>query len=266
MLLVFLTILTFILVGKAGENTEDFFKKYKVIFLPEEHTSKEDHRFQLDFIRYLALKDHRLIIAMEMFQQPFQEALDQYIACQIEEEEMLQRTEYYRRWGYDPTLYRDIWRFAKEKGIRIVAINLPSELVQRIGKEGLERVRDDLLPFPPIQQTERELKKLRQVLENHPRVEERRFFDVQNAWDNGMALAIARLSDHYPDHTIVVLIGRGHAEDYDSGVPRRLKLLRPHLTMKILKREDFQRDLLFSIDFSKERSSASSIREPNCKP
>lgn len=64
----------------------------------------------------------------------------------------------------------------------------------------------------------------------------------------------------------MVLIGKGHAEDYESGVPRRLKLLRPHLRMKIFRREDLQRDFLFSIDFSKERSSASSISEPNCRP
>lgn len=60
-------------VAKATENLED----YRIIFLPEDHTSVEDHKFQLDFIRYLALKNRKLIIAMEMFQQPFQKVLDQ---------------------------------------------------------------------------------------------------------------------------------------------------------------------------------------------
>ncbi|MEJ5338311.1 MAG: ChaN family lipoprotein [Aquificaceae bacterium] len=253
-------------ITKAEESMENFPGKYQVIFLPEEHTSREDHIFQLDIIRLLSSKNYRLIIAMEMFQQPFQDALDQYVSCQIDEEEMLRRTDYRRRWGFDPDLYRSIWKFAKEKGIRIVAINISSELLQRVRREGLESLRDDSLPFPLIPQTEREIQRLREVLTGHPRVEERRFFDVQNAWDNGMALAIARLLERYPDHRIVVLVGREHAQSYESGIPRRLQVLRPGVRMKILKREEFQRDFLFSTDFSRESSSANSIREPNCRP
>ena len=97
-----------------------------------------------------------------------------------------------------------------------------------------------------------------------PKVEEKRFFDIQNAWDNGMALAIARLLEEYPKHKVVVLVGKGHAEEYDSGIPRRLKILKPGINIKILKRS--QRDFLFSMDFSKDSSSANSIKDPNCKP
>ncbi|MCS6998947.1 MAG: ChaN family lipoprotein [Aquificaceae bacterium] len=262
----FLMLLFVISVTSAEGVSKSVFEKHQVIFLPEEHTSKEDHEFQLRFIRFLHSKGQRLFIAMEMFQQPFQPILEDYVACRIEEEEMLKRTEYARRWGFDPALYRDIWRFAKEKGIRIVAINLPSELVQRIRREGLERVRDDSLPDPIIPQTEKERQELKKVLAFHPKVEEKRFFDVQNAWDNGMALAIARLSERHPDHIIVVLVGRGHAEDYESGIPRKLKILKPDISIKILKRENLQRDFLFSIDFSSESSSANSTMEPNCRP
>ncbi len=252
-------------VAMAREISINSLDKYQVIFLPEEHTSKEDHKFQLDVIKFLYSKGHKILIAMEMFQQPFQWALDKYINCQIEEEEMLSKTEYKKRWGHDPALYRDIWTFAKEKGISIRAINIPSELVKRIREEGLEKVRDERLPYPIIEHTEGEKKALREFLSKHPRVEEKRFFDVQNAWDNGMALAIARLLEDFPDYKILVLVGRGHAQNLESGIPRRLSLLKPNISMVILKRED-HRDFLFSMDFSKESSSANSIREPNCKP
>lgn len=95
-------------VSIAEELKTNSWDKYQVIFLPEEHTSKEDHKFQLEVIRFFHSKGHKILIAMEMFQQPFQSVLDQYISCQIEEEEMLKRTEYKKRWGYDPALYRDI--------------------------------------------------------------------------------------------------------------------------------------------------------------
>ncbi len=261
-ILTILILISYLKIPLASINLD----QYHVIFVPEEHTSAEDHSFQLSVIEHLHRKGYRLIIAMEMFQQPFQTFLDQYIDCQIDEREMLIKTEYEKRWGFDPALYRDIWRFAKEKGIKIAAINLPSELIRKIRTEGLERVRDDLLPAPIIEQTDYERKRLREVLKNHPKVDERSFFDVQNAWDNGMALAIARLLERYPSHKIIVLVGRGHAYDYDSGIPRRLKIMRSDVRMKILRREDYSNGLLFSIDFSRDSSSASSIKDPNCNP
>ncbi|MFN4318993.1 MAG: ChaN family lipoprotein [Aquificaceae bacterium] len=262
---IILFIITMFLAAKSAEASKDILDKYHVIFIPEEHTNEEDHRFQLEVIKYLHLSGYKILIAMEMFQQPFQVFLDQYISCQIDEGEMLKKTEYAKRWGFDPALYRDIWMFAKERAIRIVAINIPSELVQRIRRDGLERVRgDESLPHPIIDLSEKERQSLRDVLASHPKVEEKRFFDIQKAWDNGMALAIARLLEEYPEYKVVVLVGKGHADEYDIGIPRRLKTLKPEVNIKILKRD--QRDFLFSIDFSKDSSSANSIKEPNCKP
>ncbi|MCS7170950.1 MAG: ChaN family lipoprotein [Aquificaceae bacterium] len=240
--------------------------RYQVIFLPEEHTSKEDHDFQLSIIKLLFSRGYKFLIAMEMFQQPFQQALDEYIACKIDEEEMLKRTQYSKRWSFDPSFYRDIWMYAKDKGIRLKAINISSELVHAIRSKGLDRVGDDSLPHPIIPNSEKEMQELKKTLASHPKVDKRRFFDVQNAWDNGMALAISRLMDKYAGYKVVVLVGRGHAIDYDMGIPRRLKILKPEVRIKILKREDFQRDLLFSIDFSNDSSSATSMSEPNCRP
>ncbi len=218
---------------------EDLIKrieKVQVIFLPETHTGKEDHQFQLSVIKLMYDKNMKFVIAMEMFQQSFQKFLDEYVECSITEEEMLEKTEYKKRWGYDPALYRDIWRFAKERGIRLVAINLPTELLQRIRKEGLERVKDPLLPEPVVDMTEEERRSLTKIFESHPKVQERVFFDVQKAWDNGMALALARTLERYPDHKVVVLVGRGHAESLDRGIPRRLSLLKPGVRMTILER------------------------------
>ncbi|MFN3946810.1 MAG: ChaN family lipoprotein [Aquificaceae bacterium] len=263
---IILLILIILSTVKSQEGQKIFIDEYHVIFLPEEHTSKEDHSFQLEIIKLLSSKGYKFVIAMEMFQQPFQTFLDQYINCQIDEDEMLRKTEYHKRWGFDPSLYRDLWRFAKEKGIRIIAINIPSELVQRIRREGLDGLKDVSLPDPLIPHTEREKERLREFLKNHPKVDENSFFNIQKAWDNGMAFAIANFLERYPDYKVVALVGRGHAQDYDSGIPRILSLLRPGVRMVIFRREDYSRGFLFSMDFSKDSSSANSIREPNCKP
>ncbi|ADC90116.1 protein of unknown function DUF399 [Thermocrinis albus DSM 14484] len=236
----------------------------RVIYIPEEHTSKEDHAFQLEVIRKIWESGEKLVIAMEMFQQPFQTFLDQYISCDISEEEMLQKTQYRKRWGYDPSFYAPIWRYAKEKGIKIYAINIPTELVKKVREEGLEKVRDPALPYPPMEPTQQEKDLLLGVLKEHPKVDVHSFLDVQTAWDSGMALAIARILEKEKDSRVVVLVGGMHAPSLEEGVPRRVALLVPGVKQKILRRENYQR--LFSMDLSKDRSSANSMRDPNCRP
>jgi uncharacterized iron-regulated protein len=198
----------------------------EVIYLPETHDNLKDHKLQEEVIKRLHQEGYRFVLAMEMFQQPFQKHLDDYIACKISEEEMLERTEYRKRWGFPTEYYSPLWRFAKEKGIRIYALNIPNELIRRISADGLENVKDDLLPSKVYEHTPQEKERLRDVLRGHPRIDEKRFFDVQSAWDNGMALRIVRILSEEKSAKVVVILGRGHAPDSNSGVPRIVQLLR----------------------------------------
>ncbi|HID66296.1 MAG TPA: hypothetical protein EYP32_05650 [Aquificaceae bacterium] len=55
------------------EGLIDKLLKYRVIYLGEVHDKKEIHELQLKIIKALYQRDKRLVITMEMFQQPFQE-------------------------------------------------------------------------------------------------------------------------------------------------------------------------------------------------
>jgi uncharacterized iron-regulated protein len=61
-------------------------REAEVIYLPETHDNPEDHKFQEEFIKRLYQEGYRFVLAMEMFQQPFQKHLDDYIACKISED------------------------------------------------------------------------------------------------------------------------------------------------------------------------------------
>ena len=61
---------------------------------------------------------------MEMFQQPFQRYLDEYVAGSIDEQTMLRATEYYRRWRMDFRHYAPILRYAREHGLPVIALNV----------------------------------------------------------------------------------------------------------------------------------------------
>jgi len=89
-----------------------------VVYLGEYHTLKAHHDMQLQIIRQLHARGRLDGIGMEMFQRPYQEHLDDYIAHRIDEATMLERTEWKKRWGYDFALYKPILDYAYEHPIR----------------------------------------------------------------------------------------------------------------------------------------------------
>jgi len=237
---------------------------YQVIYLGETHDNKEIHELQLRIIEELYKRDKNLLIAMEAFQQPFQEALDLYVSGEISEEEMLQRTEYKKRWGFDPELYSPIWRFAAKNGIKVIALNIPEELRKEVREKGIKNVKSPLLPPKVIYPPEEYERFLRKSLREHEKnIDWKAFLEVQSAWDNGMAYKILKTLLLYPEHRVVVIVGKGHLYR-GYGIPYVLKSLHPQVKQAILYPDEEERFyFLFSKDFSKEYSSKNSTKLPN---
>lgn len=201
--------------------------RYRVVFVGEHHDRWDNHLNQLEIIRGLHERDPKIAIAMEFFQQPFQGALDEYVAGRIDEREMLRRTEYYERWGFDYRLYQPILRFAREHGLPLVALNLPKEITRKVGKEGLASLSEEeraQIPREMDRGNEAYVERLRRIYSLHRGQgpgDFERFLDVQLLWDEGMADRAARYLREHPDHRLVVLAGSGHLM-YGAGIPKRL--------------------------------------------
>jgi uncharacterized iron-regulated protein len=188
------------------------FKSYNIIIVGENHTDELDHKKQLEVIKNYYKYDKKIIIAMEMFQQPFQEYLDKYIQGEIDLNQLIEKTEYKKRWGFDINLYKDILEFARENKIKIVALNIPSELLSEIRKKGLENIDSAYLPKPIPKHTPEEIKFIDEAMKEHKNIKNKQaFYDIQLAWDYGMAYKIYDTYKKYPDYKIIVLIGKGHA-------------------------------------------------------
>jgi hypothetical protein len=143
----------------------------RVIFVGESHDRYEDHLNQLAVIRGLHERDVDLAIGMEMFQQPFQPALDAYIAGEISEVEMLRRTDYFERWRFDYRLYRPILRYAREHGIPVIALNLDGEITAKVGKAGLEGLDEGQRAQVPMDMDSEDpayRERIKQVFDRHP--------------------------------------------------------------------------------------------------
>ena len=209
------------------EHLLDTSAQRRVVFVGEHHDRYADHLNQLRVIEGLHRRGSQLAIGMEFFQQPYQAALNAYIAGEIDEAQMLRQTQYFDRWRFDYRLYRPILRFAREHRIPVIALNLESELTRRVaelGAEGLTPAERARLPAAIDRTDPAYAARIKAVFDQHPMPDQRsfeRFVEVQLLWDEGMAERAARYLTENPGKTLVVLAGAGHIE-YGQGIPKRL--------------------------------------------
>ena len=208
-------------------------KKAKVVYLGETHDSSQDHQNQLKILKELYKNNPKIAIGMEMFQRPFQEIINQYIAGKITEAELVEKTEYKNRWGFDWELYAPILRFAKENKISVLALNTPSEISRKVAKGGIENLSDEEKKLiPSITEIKLDNIPYRQMVlkafEQHQSAghgnsnSANRFFLAQVLWDETMADGIAKFVKTNPDYQVVVLAGQGHVV-YGYGIPSRVE-------------------------------------------
>ncbi len=214
-----------------------------IIYAGEFHDRFENHRVQLQLIKGLYRENKSLAIGMEMFQQPFQKVLDDYIAGTIDEKTFLKKSEYYKRWAFDYNLYREILLFAREKKIPVVALNIRKEIVTKVSKRGLLA-----LSAEDLQEVPRDMdlsdaayrERLRESYAAHANPEGKNFdffYQSQVLWDESMAHNLNEFMTKNPGHQVVVLAGGGHMA-FGSGIPKRAYRLNRREYAVILNSDD----------------------------
>lgn len=199
----------------------------QAVFVGEQHDQYAHHLVQLTIVRELHKRHPDLVIGMEFFQKPYQEHLDDFVEKRIDEPTMLSRTEYFRRWQYDYRLYRPILQYARQAGVRILALNVPAELTERVadvGLDGLSEAEKAAVPADMDQSNEIYRERLRRIFQHHPEPEKRNFdhfVQAQLLWDEGMAETAAAYFRDNPEGHMVILAGSGHIANRD-GIPDRL--------------------------------------------
>lgn len=200
--------------------------RQRVVFVGERHDRLEHHLNQLEIVRQLHALDPDLAIGMEMFQAPYQSHLDAFVDGRLDENDLLRRTEYFDRWGFDYRLYRPILEFARENRIPVVALNAPRELVRAVsehGYAGLSEADRSRLPDTIDRSDEAYRERLRAVWAQHQGSGDfERFEEVQLLWDEFMAERAAEYLKEHPGRRLVILAGNGHLA-YGAGIPARVQ-------------------------------------------
>jgi aminopeptidase N len=198
----------------------------KIVYLGEYHDRFSHHNIQLQVIQGLHKKDPKLSIGMEMFQRPFQPTLDNYVTGAMDERDFLNRSEYYKRWGFDYNLYKPILDFARRERIPVVALNMRKEIIEKVAKEGMDALTDEErkeLPNETDFSDEDYRHRIRQSFDQHKGKEEKdfdHFLQAQVLWDETMAESINAYIQKNPDRRMAVIAGGGHLV-FGNGIPKR---------------------------------------------
>jgi aminopeptidase N len=200
----------------------------RIIYVGEIHDQFAHHMNQLKVIKKIHEAGYKVAVGMEMFQKPFQQVVDDYLAGRIDEPSFLKKTEYFSRWGYDYNLYKPIVDYLKQQGIPLVALNIDGDLTRKVAREGMYDLSDKQkkrLPSDMNFSNETYRKNLNQVFVGHHKQKDLKdfnyFLQAQMVWDEGMAESAYQFLVSHPAHKMVILAGNGHVR-HKYGIPDRL--------------------------------------------
>jgi uncharacterized iron-regulated protein len=228
-----------------------------VVCLGEQHDNIAHHSLQFKLVKSLleqaATTKQPIAIGFEMFTVGDQPLLDAYAQGTLSEAELLTRTNYAVRWGYDFEFYRSVMEWGRGYGAKLLALNAPKEWTRAVvagGAAGLQTVQADLSPKDLVLNDPQHQHFFEQAMAGHAHVhghgvstgnlEQDPMYTAQVVWDETMARSAARwLAATGPDGRVLVLAGAGHC--HRSAILRRMERRLPGartLGVRLLTRSD----------------------------
>ena len=105
-----------------------------LVMIGEVHDQTAHHDLQLEVIRQLKARKLPLAVGVEVMQSDNQKELDAFLAGTMSEADF--QPVFARNWSYDWRLYRDIFLFARDNKIPMIALNVPKELAIKVSRQG----------------------------------------------------------------------------------------------------------------------------------
>jgi uncharacterized iron-regulated protein len=227
--------------GHTGQTVEweallEALAEADVVFLGEQHTDETSHRVQLAiYEELLARRQQRVVLALEMFQRDTQDALNAYLAGEIDEQTWLGQA---RPWTNYATAYRPLVETARRAGVPVMAANFPRPMLMRIAREGVEVLQDltdeqrQHVPDRLLPQRDAYWRRVDNAMRGHAGAMRSgdRLHSTQSLWDNSMADTAARALDQHPDHRVLFINGDYHSA-YGDGAVHLLRQRKPQIAI-----------------------------------
>jgi len=204
----------------------EYLCRYRIIYVGETHDSLDDHGVQSTVFKGLHERSpENLALGLEMLPRDAQADLDAYIRGEMDQEGF--RRLWTLHWGHTFPYYKEILGYAREHGIKVLALNTEDDLKKAVREKPVEEIEADLadrLPEMDLNDPHHRAV-IEAIFEAHhmgPRDTEA-FYRVQVLWDEAMAQTAAEYleSPEGQGKQLVVFAG-GHHVRYGYGIPRRL--------------------------------------------
>ncbi len=204
----------------------EYLCRYRVIYIGETHDSLDDHAVQSTLFQGLHERSpENLALGLEMLPRNAQADLDAYIRGEMDQEGF--RRLWTLHWGHTFPYYEEILGYAREHGIKVLALNTDKALKKAVREKPVEEIESDRADrLPELDRNDPHHRAaIEAIFEAHhmgPRDTEA-FYRVQVLWDEAMAQTAAEYleSPEGQGKQLVVFAG-GHHVRYGYGIPRRL--------------------------------------------
>lgn len=195
----------------------------RIVYVGERHSNEAHHDVQLRILKAFYEKDPALLVGMEMFVSSDQHALDQWSAGRLDEETFLKEVGWEEKWKFDFALYREILDFIRKNSLKVVAINVPRSIVEKVARMGLDGLSDkerDQIAQEVDTSAEEHRTYVESAFGTHESDEIsafESFYEAQCVWEDSMAEAISRALNN---KRMLVITGNGHIA-HKFGIPNR---------------------------------------------
>ncbi len=204
----------------------------RLLLVGEEHTAMESHRVEKRVLEELAGAGRRVLLGLEMYPYVEQPALDLWVGGKLSEKEFLERSRWYKNWGYNWGYYRDIFLLAGQRRMPVIGVNTPREVITAVRRKGFTGLTAEEAAHVPARvdtDSPDYLRLFKALLGDEGihagmgEAEWKGMFEAQCAWDATMAQnAVSALKKSGDDEkTILVLLAGGGHVAYGLGIQRQ---------------------------------------------
>jgi membrane-associated protease RseP (regulator of RpoE activity) len=139
---------------------------------------------------------------------------------------LLDRSDWYKVWGFDARDYLPLFHFARMNRLPMLAANVERSLPDAVAKVGWDAVPEAQREgvSRPAAPSADYLKDLRVAFDHHPAKSGdsfEHFVEAQTVWDRAIAQSIAQYLKAHPGALVVGILGSGHVR-YGRGVAHQL--------------------------------------------
>ncbi|GFE57689.1 ChaN family lipoprotein [Geobacter sp. AOG1] len=210
-------------------------KGAKAVFIGEVHDKREHHNLQLDVIKALQQRGIPVAIGVEMFSFDQQPLLDRWVAGEITLPDFVRA--YQQSWNIPWAMYDDIFLYARNNRIPLVALDVPREIAMMVSRDGFASLPPAARKLIPTVVSCRidapYMEFIRRAFENHGNGTQQfmHFCEAQQLRNQTMAWYLLSYHQREPQRLVVVLTGVGHA--MKRGIPYEIQQLAP-LPVKVV--------------------------------